>query len=181
LPRRLRHDLDAGVEHVLALGERQARLPAVEEAREVLLEALVHRVEGLAEALAARPVDARDRLAQRFDRRLEIGLLLVEEAHAARPISSCSSIAPMWTSPKPSTRRRRSTACCSRSSRGRSSQSVSELRSTIASASSPSAGVLLAFLAERVETGTTSPGAGGVHVASSTFQRSRMRSSSCTS
>jgi hypothetical protein len=56
--------------------------PPPEQTREVLLEALVHGVEGLAEALAAGAVDPRDRVAQLRETALEVGALLVEEAEA---------------------------------------------------------------------------------------------------
>ena len=55
LARRLGEDLDALLALALGGGEDQAGAAAVEEPREHLLELLVHAVEGLLEALAARP------------------------------------------------------------------------------------------------------------------------------
>src|SRR4029453_11980335 len=80
--RGLRHDLDAGLEHILVLGQREPRLPAPEQAREVLLEARADGLEGLAEALAAGAVDALDRVAELGDAGFEVRLLLREEAEA---------------------------------------------------------------------------------------------------
>ena len=77
LARRLGDDLDARLEDVLVAGQRQVRAAALEHLREHRLEHLVDGVEGLAEALAAGAVDARDRAAQALDRELEVGLLLV--------------------------------------------------------------------------------------------------------
>src|SRR5256885_9256601 len=48
------HDLDARLEHILVLGQREARTAAAEEPRKVLGEALAHHLERLAEAAAAR-------------------------------------------------------------------------------------------------------------------------------
>src|SRR5712692_6205393 len=75
---RLREDLQASVEHLLA-GEPQACLPAAEERREHLLEVRVDRVEGFLQELARLAVDALDRGLQRLHRLREVGGLRVEE------------------------------------------------------------------------------------------------------
>src|SRR5690606_5084997 len=101
LARRLRHDLDAGLEQIDRLarraalpalargrrraaalrrrGQRQRRLAAAEQPREHLLERGVDRVERVLEQLAARAVDLVDRALELIHRALEIDLLRREE------------------------------------------------------------------------------------------------------
>src|SRR5262249_52912057 len=75
LARRLRHDLEAGVEGVVLVQEVHGRRTAVEEAREDLAEVPVDRGEGLLEALGGRGIDRADRLLDLRERLLEIQLL----------------------------------------------------------------------------------------------------------
>jgi hypothetical protein len=66
LARRLRHDLDAGIEDLVA-GEDQARLAAAEKLREQGAEMAVDGVVGLLQLLARFAVDAPDGVFQRAD------------------------------------------------------------------------------------------------------------------
>lgn len=63
----LRHDFDPRFEQVGFVGEDELRLAAAEELGEELLEALVDRVERVAEAFAADAIDFDNRLAQGLD------------------------------------------------------------------------------------------------------------------
>src|SRR5690606_9167764 len=81
LARRLRHDLDAGLEQVdaFATRQRERRLTAAEQPREHFLERGIDRVERVLEQLAAGLVDLVDRALERIDRALEIDLLRRQE------------------------------------------------------------------------------------------------------
>jgi hypothetical protein len=81
LARRLRHDLDAGIEDLVA-GQDQARFAAAEELREQRAEMRVDRVVGLLQLLARFAVDAADGVFQRADGLAQVGRLRVEEALA---------------------------------------------------------------------------------------------------
>ena len=85
LARRLRHDLHAGVEDLLA-GQHQPRLAAAEEHREQLPKWPLTVSKVSLQQLARLAVDAADRVLQRVDGLVEVGRLRVEEALAlARP------------------------------------------------------------------------------------------------
>src|SRR5207247_7947298 len=64
LSRRLRHDLHAGIEDLLA-GHDELRFAAAEKGREERAEVAVHALEGLAQELARLAVDPADRVFQR--------------------------------------------------------------------------------------------------------------------
>jgi hypothetical protein len=80
LSRGLGDDVQPRLPSGLGLGEVQARLAAAEEPGEDPLEALVHHLESAGEPFPAGAVDAGDRLAQRLEAGLEVGLLTGEEA-----------------------------------------------------------------------------------------------------
>src|SRR5439155_23292814 len=65
---RLRDDLDAALERIVLVEQRQPRAPAAEQRAEGLLEVAVDRRERLGEALARRLVDALDRFGRLRDR-----------------------------------------------------------------------------------------------------------------
>ena len=81
LARRLRHDLDAGIEDLVA-GKDQLGLAAAEQLGEERAELAVDRVVGFLQLLARLAVDAADRVFQRVDRGGKVGRLFVEEALA---------------------------------------------------------------------------------------------------
>ncbi len=74
---RLREDLDAGLEHVLGVGEPELGLAAAEHLREELLEARVHALERGLEELLRLAVHLRDGLVEIVERLLEVLLLAV--------------------------------------------------------------------------------------------------------
>ena len=72
---RLRDDLDAGVEHVVGVGQRELGPAAAEHAREGLPEQLVDRVEGLAEAPSGLAVHVLDGAVEIVEGLLDVELL----------------------------------------------------------------------------------------------------------
>src|SRR5262245_40472666 len=80
---RLRDDLDAALERIALVEQREAGAAAAEQRAEHLLEVLVDGGERLAEALAGRLVDALDRFARLRDRLDEI-LALRRQERVAR-------------------------------------------------------------------------------------------------
>ena len=77
LPGRLRDDLHAGVEDLLA-GQHELRLPAAEEHREEPGEVLVDRVERLLQELSGFAIDLANGVLERRHRFREIGRLGVQ-------------------------------------------------------------------------------------------------------
>src|SRR5690606_1271410 len=81
LSRRMRHDLHAGIEDLLARHD-ELRLAAAEEGGKERAEMAVHALEGLAQELARLAVDLADGVLERANRLLEVRRLRVEEALA---------------------------------------------------------------------------------------------------
>jgi hypothetical protein len=91
LARRLRHHLHAGVQDLVAR-HHQLGVAAAEQAGEHAAEVLVDLVEGLAQQVAGLEVDLVDRVFQRLDGLVQVGVLRVEEGLAlARAVSSSSA------------------------------------------------------------------------------------------
>src|SRR5439155_17330378 len=82
LARRLGDDLDAALERIVFVEQREAGASTAEQRAERLLEVGVDRRERLAEALARRLVDALDRFARLRDRLHQILALRRQEAVA---------------------------------------------------------------------------------------------------
>ncbi len=77
---RLREDLDARLQRVVAVGEIKLRVPALEERREGLLEGCGDLLEGREELRLGRGVDLLDDLQDVLSGRLEVVALALEEA-----------------------------------------------------------------------------------------------------
>jgi hypothetical protein len=82
LPGGLDEHLDAGLEHVVGIGEGELGRAPAEQAGEDDLEPLVDRLEGLPEQLPARAIDLVDGLLEVVERGIQIGLLSRQELEA---------------------------------------------------------------------------------------------------
>ena len=80
LARRARHDLQAGLERVVGIDQREMGAAAAEQTGEQFAEMRVDRRERGLEPLAALAVEPRDRLAQLDDRGLQVGVLVAQFA-----------------------------------------------------------------------------------------------------